>query len=545
MLALVLNAARSFRDAGGELPPILVTHANTGIENPAFQVVAHEEIARIGMYARKHGLSVLVEIAQPALNDTWAVRIISGRALPTFANSASRDCSLIWKVLPQERQRKRALKTLSALGEPVILVGTRLDESDGRAARMKARGEHDTEIWFQDVRDKGGRVIGTERRLSPIAHWTQEDIWVYLRTLMDGERESYTDAKQVWEVYQDGGNSSCAVVSDDAMKASAKACGARFGCVLCTAVGRDKSLESMLDADPKYSYLRGLNRLQRFMVDTQYDWGRRNWLGRSIDQDGYIAIEPDTYSPKMTRDLLRYALTIDRDEQRAAARLGIAPRFELVSPRQLIAIDATWSLQGFHERPFEAVRIWLDVHRDGNADYPPESSAPAMREKKPAKRRLFVGADWEDRDDGRRHEYTGMRDAIGELAGTPESGGCIGTRALKDGRVVMDMMESGMFEVDAEGADLFFQFEAEHVIEEYHAASQPDPTAAYRYYVRLGTLSTSTRHLGEIDSMMRRTSWKLRHGVCNLSAAQLAAMSVPATERVAPARKAHPGGLSN
>lgn len=532
MLSLVLNAARSFKASGGEPPLILVTHANTGIENPAFQIVARAEIARIEEFSRAHGLPVRVDVAGPTLNDSWAVRIISGRAIPTFANSPTRDCSIVWKKIPQERQRKLALKDLAAAGEPVVLVGTRFDESGGRAARMAERGESDLEIWLEEVRDKDGKALRIERRLSPIAHWSQEDVWVYLREIMDGERESYTDAKDVWEAYQDGGNSACAVVADDAMKAGAKACGARFGCALCTAVGRDKSLEAMLEADPKYAYLRGLNRLQRFLVETQNDWERRNWLGRTIDKDGFIAIEPDTYSPEMTRELLRYALTVDLDERLAAASLGIPPRFELISQRQLIAIDAIWSCQGYHERPFEAVKIWLEVHRDGMRAYPPPIDSSGFKEKKPARRYLHVG-NWEDREDGGSDSFTGLRDLVGELAGVPEQGGCIGTRTLSDGRVVMDMPRSDMFEVDEEGAAMFFAFEAERVIEVYHGAKHPSPTEAYRYYVRLGTISTSTRHLHEIDSMMRRTSWKLRHGVYSMSKQDLIALSVSQSERAA------------
>lgn len=538
MLALVLNAARTFREAGGELPPILVTHANTGIENPAFQVVAYQEIARIHAFAQANNLPVRVDVVQPALNDTWAVRIISGRALPTFANSATRDCSLIWKLLPQERQRKRALKELAAAGEPVVLVGTRFEESDSRASRMRERGECDTEIWRQDVVGKDGEAIRTELRLSPIAHWTQEDVWVFLRDLMDGRRESYTDGKAVWEAYQDGGNSSCAVVADDAMKAGAKACGARFGCALCTAVGRDKSLEAMIEADPKYAYLRGLNRLQRFLVDSQYDWERRNWLGRTIDKDGFIAIEPDTYSPQMTRDLLRYALTLDLDEREASARFGLAPRFELVSLRQLIAIDAIWSLQGYHERPFEAVKIWLEVNQEGKRAYPPQLDTGGPRRPKPARRHLFVGAEWDEPEGRFLHEYTGLRDVVAEL--TSEDGGCAGLRSLKDGRIVMSMRESEMFEVDEEGAQLFMMFEAERVIKEYHAAHRPNPASAYYYYVRLGVIATNSRHIGVIDGMLRRTNWKLRHGAYAATTDDLVAASVSSAERAAGLRNPCP-----
>jgi len=43
----------------------------------------------------------------------------------------------------------------------------------------------------------------------------------------------------------------------------------------------------MVETDPNYHYMRGLNRLQQFIAATQYDWGRRNWIGRTIDAAGY------------------------------------------------------------------------------------------------------------------------------------------------------------------------------------------------------------------------------------------------------------------
>ena len=531
MMALALEAARRCKEEGVVLPPILVTHARTGIDNPAMEMVAIAEIARIEQYAKKHGLPVRVDIAEPALNDTWAVRIISGRALPTFANSASRDCAISWKLIPQKRQRKAAFKELSASGEPVVLVGTRYEESASRATRMADRGELDTEIWESPIRNSTGQIQRVEHRLSPIAYWTQEDIWVFLAELGSGERESYTDAKDIWDVYRDGGNSSCVVVADDAMKANSKACGARFGCSLCAAVGRDKSLEAMIESDEKYRYLLPLNRLQRFLVDTQYDMSRRTWLGRTIQDDGYIAIAPDTYSPAMQRDLLRYALTIDRDERLASRGLGLAkPRFQLVSESQLIAIDAIWSIQGHQPRPFEAIHIWEDVYMKGRSFVPPEVDTSAFDKKIPKARWLWVGS-W-DQDPGFNTMYTGARHLLADFVGSTESGGCMQNIELGNGRVVMGTELSDMLEVDPEGAELFLQFEV--LDAEIHKRAEREGYGsgeAFRHYQMLGTVATSKRHLSIIDDMMRRTAWKERHNVFAMTTEELLARSVSKDER--------------
>jgi hypothetical protein len=77
-------------------------------------------------------------------------------------------------------------------------------------------------------------------------------------------------------------------------------------------------------------------------------------LKPSGQPERYKSYGPDAYSPEYVQDLLRYALTIDRDEAIAAANLGIERRFQIVSPRAPIAIDAMWFLQAY-TLPFKAL----------------------------------------------------------------------------------------------------------------------------------------------------------------------------------------------
>lgn len=524
LLYLVLEVARERREQGLRLTRILVTHANTGVDNPAYEEVAHGEIARVRAYAKAHDLPLRVDVAEPSLNDSWAVRIISGRALPTFPNSSSRDCSVSLKLIPQERQRKAALKELSDTGTPVVMTGTRFDESDHRFDAMMERGERDAAIWVQEVRNGVGKLVREELRLSPIAYFSQEDVWVILAELQTSKRQSFTDAAAIWEAYKDGGNSSCAVVSDDAMKASAKACGARFGCWNCAAVGRDKSLESMIESDPKYGFMKGLNRLQRFIVDTQYDVTRRHWVGRSVTKDGYLAIGPDAYSPGMQRDLLRYCLTLDRDEQLAARKLGIKPRFTVISLEQLLAIDIIWSMSGHQPRAFEAIRIYEDVFTNGNGYYPPEVDPSQFPKKMPSPKWLYVGPDY-DSDSGYSDVYTGGRNILADLVGETER-----NVELKDGRVLMSVERTPSFEIDREGAEDFMVFCVdEERIHEQPAAS--DPGEAFRQYQMLGIFTTSLRHQVDQDDMLRRADWRRRHGVNEMTVDQLLARCVTDSQR--------------
>lgn len=541
LLALVIEAARRRIEAGKPVPPIAVTHANTGIENPAMAVVTASEITRIRAYAKAHKLPVTVDVATPALNDTWAVRIIGGRALPTFANSSTRDCTINWKLQPQERQRKRILKDLQVTGQPVVMTGTRFEESTGRAQRMTDRGELDTEIWEEPVRRPDGSLLRNELRMSPIAHWTQEDVWVFLSELGAGERLSYTDAKDIWDVYRDGGNSSCVVVADDSMKANAKACGARFGCSLCVAVGRDKSLEAMLDSDPKYDYLVPLNQLQRFLVDTQYDLDRRLWLGRSIDKDGFIAIAPDAYSPGMQEELLRYALTVDVIEKENARYAGVQPRFELVSLEQLIAIDVVWALQGYHSEGFKALSIYDEVYNQGQRFHPPAVDASRFEKKMPSPRYLYVGNDW-DSDPGFDTMYSGARNLMADMSGATEMHACASNVQTKSGHMILESPVSDFFEIDSEAASDFMTFEVMDggLVERMKGHG---PRAAFDHYQLLGLFSTSRRHQAIQDEMLRRAAWKERHGVFSMSRDELLNLSVSRAEREAGLRSP-PGTLT-
>lgn len=502
VLMLALNAARALSEEGVRFPPILVTNGDTGIENPEVVSLVWKELAKARAFGRQHGFLVQAEIAHPVLNDTWAVSILSGRKIPTFPNSKKRDCTVMFKITPMERLRKRILKSEESEhrgGAPVTLIGTRFEESDGRATRMNERGETTYVPW-----EKAGSWF-----MSPIANWAMEDVWEFLGRYKNDEATGFTDAKDVWAMYADAGGAggTCAVVADMATESlkKSRACGARFGCALCAAVGRDKSLEAMLE-NPKYDYMRNVNRIQRFISDTQWDWSRRNWVGRTI-KNGYINIEPDAYSPAMLQELLRYCLTADCIEERATYRKGIPPRFQLVTQDALMAIDALWSMYGVQDRAFTAIKIWDDVYNKGLRYFPPELE-PVKATPKPAARYLKVGANW---DGDTPQMYTGLRDVLQEAFAGP---GCKGTRELADGRIVMDVEEAPHLSFDPEGVEMFFQFEYEYVLRNFHEGKGSNCTAGFFHYVRLNVIATSNAHVSaHVDRVLKRTSWKHRQGL--------------------------------
>ena len=105
---------------------MVVTHADTGIENPAVRNYADKEIEKVLAFKDMHGLDIEVKVALPGLNDGWVVRVLSGRAMPSFPGGNS-DCSDAFKVTPMHRLVNELFKDLETKfeKESVTIVGTR------------------------------------------------------------------------------------------------------------------------------------------------------------------------------------------------------------------------------------------------------------------------------------------------------------------------------------------------------------------------------------------------------------------------------------
>lgn len=495
VLGLVLQAAKDLKASGVDFQPIIVTHGDTMVENPEIRQYADMEIRRIRRFGQKHDIPLEVLVATPNLTESWQCRVIGGRAMPSFPGM-NHDCTTSMKIHPMERIRKAILGKEAK--NVVTIIGTRFEESPQRAARMRERGETPDKPWVGD---------DDALYLSPIALWEMGDVWEYLGLCKAGDPETttFSNFESVFRIYADAAGSTCAVVGDMASKGKSKPCGARTGCWCCTPIGRDKSAEAMIEGDERYAYMRGLNRLQRFLVNTRWDFSRRLWLGRTLDDDGYVAIRPDVYSPDMLRDLLRYCLTLDAEEQEVAAELGISPRFQIIDARTLLTIDAMWNLQGY-QRAFEALRVYRDIAIDGNRYPVPEIEEVPRPKVLPKTRWLHIGMPYADDT-----QLIGLRDTVLEAVSEPGSG-CMGTRETRDGRIIMDVNTSLAFDFDEEAVELFFLYEFDRVLAERDRGLFQGPTDGYLYYARMGMLSIAPQAISTIDEILRRTWWKHHNG---------------------------------
>lgn len=226
--------------------------------------------------------------------------------------------------------------------------------------------------------------------IAPIIEWSYDDVFTYLGMCSNGLEETYSDFARVIEIYREA-TGECAIAGSDSNRTAA-ACGSRTGCFTCLAVKNDRSMDQMVK-EPHNAFMRPLAAFRTFLANTFHDLSRRTWVGRSIDENGYIRFAVDGYSPAMLQELLRIALTIDIEEREAAARLGIEPRFQIVSMEALLAISAHWSLQGF-ALPYTALALYRQIER--GARYPVPEVPEAPKVPIPPARYIHVGRGWNE-----------------------------------------------------------------------------------------------------------------------------------------------------
>lgn len=498
---LALIAARRMTLAGWH-PRVIVSTSDTLVENPEIRAHYQNELMKMERYGNEYGFDVRTQIVMPSLASSFQVKVLTGRGLPSFAGQNA-DCSVSLKQTPQISWRNGYFRALKAEGlcEPVTVLGTRYDESERRRLLMLARNDSDR----VPVRNKKGDLI-----LSLISHWDEDLVWEFLGEATTGTfGPAYTDCEELRRIYSNSAGTSCAVVADaiNAGKPARGGCGARHGCWTCQAASNDKSLENLLEFDQRYHYMKGLFQLNKFIRATRWDFSRRHWIGRTI-KAGYICIAPDTYHPRMVKELARYMMQLDFDEARAARRLGIAPRFRILSEQMMVAIDALWSLNGL-ALPFQ---LWLDWYeiRSGRVRYDVPDVPAVPQTPMPAARFIHVGKDWDD-NDGSTSSWNGLRDPFIESFAED----CLSTlRELEDGRKVWDVPHDQSFDVDAEGTFMLLEFEMERILE---MARSPriigGITSGYKWYQMYGVLTLSHSQIAKHDEILRRTAFKDRMGM--------------------------------
>ena len=211
--------------------PIYVVCNDTMVENPIITEYVFEVLALIQKAAKEQDLPIFVKTTVPKLEDSFWVNII-GKGYPV-PNNAFRWCTDRLKIKPTSQF---ILDQVDEMGEAIILIGTRSDESATRAKSIKRH-----EI-------KGKRLTKHPLNVNtytyaPIKGLLLEEIWYIINTY---KSPWGFDNNKLFQIYADASadDYECPTVVTDK---SHNSCGqSRFGCWTCTVVKEDKSMSSLI-----------------------------------------------------------------------------------------------------------------------------------------------------------------------------------------------------------------------------------------------------------------------------------------------------------
>lgn len=495
-LAIALMAMRELIDEGVSVPTLNVCHSDTKIESPVVKAYNTQMIKQIEAYSKSSGIPVRVWIASPGLSGDYLVSVIGGRTIMSVGSNAK--CSMMMKVEPLNKLKRQLRKTIAAETgkktkevEIVTLIGTRFEESAARNRAMTERGESALEAV--DAMSDGQLV------LSPIAHFTTMEVFEFIGNVRAGRLETYDSWDSLVEIYRSANNGDCMVTAYIANREQARTpC---TGCWGCLRVSTDSSANSFLNHEEgKYEWLRPLVNLREYMKRKHFDPKARAWVARDVGEDGYIQLMPNAYSPQYTKELLGIILSIQADEEIAARKLGIEPRFELLTLKQVMAVELAWGRYGY-QSPWTAMRVYRSVYEEGKRFRIPDlESMPVYTEKDVSFRGRIPFAD------GQYDSlFSGLRNVDAAAADAED------LMVTRDGRFLTRCQTGDEYDIDDEGLELFMAFELDRVLEAPRLNDAP--SAAVHYLLGLGTVQLYKGTQSDWDRMLRVSNQLHRHNL--------------------------------
>jgi len=303
---------------------VYVVCNDTMVENPVIEEYVTTVLQTIQKAAKEQQLPIIVKTTTPPIEDTfWNCVIGKGYPVP---NNSFRFCTEKMKIKPTSTF---ITNQVAADGEAIILIGTRLSESQQRAKSIK---KHDI---------KGHRLSKhplnpNTYTYAPIKELMLEEVWYIINAIPSPWG---FDNQILFKIYLDASadDYECpTVVTND----SHRSCGqSRFGCWVCTVVKEDKSMNALIKSgiewmQPLLDFRDRL--LENRNVSDNRSETRRNGQP-AIDETGH---KQGNYTIEYRIQLLRELLTIQKDTQQFRSSI------DLITSQELIAIQVMWYRDG-------------------------------------------------------------------------------------------------------------------------------------------------------------------------------------------------------
>lgn len=115
LLHLFLMALiRAVRNGSNVSQHHFIQMSDTLIENPEMHHQATQVLSQLRAFIAEQELPLTVLVARPSMTQSWVGRILTGRGLPTWTNSSTRQCATDLKRSPLRQAKARYLKNAPA-----------------------------------------------------------------------------------------------------------------------------------------------------------------------------------------------------------------------------------------------------------------------------------------------------------------------------------------------------------------------------------------------------------------------------------------------
>jgi len=304
---------------------IYVVCNDTMVENPVIEEYVSNVLQIIQKAAKEQQLPIIVKTTTPQIEDSFWCCVI-GRGYPV-PNNSFRFCTEKMKIKPTSTF---ITNQVVADGEAIILIGTRLDESQQRTKSIK---KHDIKGYNLSKHPLNPNTY----TYAPIKELMLEEVWYIINAIPSPWG---FDNQILFKIYMDASadDYECpTVVTND----SHRSCGqSRFGCWVCTVVKEDKSMNALIKSGVEWMkpLLDYRDRLveNRNVSDNRSDRRRNGTL--AVDETGH---KQGHYTIEYRIKLLKELLTIQKETQQHR------PFIDLITSQELIAIQVIWYRDGY------------------------------------------------------------------------------------------------------------------------------------------------------------------------------------------------------
>ncbi|WPR72341.1 DNA phosphorothioation system sulfurtransferase DndC [Flavobacterium sp. NG2] len=306
---------------------VYVVCNDTMVENPIIANYVEDVLAKISEAARDQDLPIFVQKTTPKLEETFWINVI-GKGYPV-PNSAFRWCTDKLKIRPTSNF---LVEQIDQMGEAIVLLGTRYDES---ATRERSIRRH--EVTGKRL-SKHQTSVNTYT-YAPIKEMIVDEIWYIINTV---KSPWGFDNSILFKIYADASadDYECPTV---VVNKEHNSCGqSRFGCWTCTVVKNDKSMSSLVNNGQ--NWMEPLLAFRNRLVE-----GRNISENRSdTRRNGQEAVREDgtfngNYTLEYRYQILKDLLQVQKEVQKER------PHITLINNQELIAIQVTWNRDGYFD----------------------------------------------------------------------------------------------------------------------------------------------------------------------------------------------------